>query len=186
MGSGVSKQNLNICPEDICIDDFEKIKLLFKQIEKNKHYEFENTELYQISEIHIKRKIKELINEIKNIEFNNKKFILEKNLEYIVNKNWILKETLIDQNILKVEKEKEKKILEIELLQKMENPDKVSLFKRRVSIKGLYDFELFCDYMKIYTQEIHNIRIIPQNGKINELRLQVHSPNSKPKKKISW
>ena len=35
MGGGVSKNsNNNICPEDICLDDFEKIKKIFKQIEK--------------------------------------------------------------------------------------------------------------------------------------------------------
>ena len=186
MGSGISKQNIIICPEDICIDDFEKMKLLFKQLEKNKHYELENKELYQISDIHIKRKIKELINDIKMLEFNNKKFILEKNLEYISTKNWNLKETLINENELKVEKEKKKKQQEIEILLNMERDEKILLFNRRVSVNGSYDFELFCDYMKMHTQEIHNIRIITQNGKLNELRLQVNSPNSQPKKKIEW
>tara|TARA_B000000475_G_C15940315_1_gene424489 strand:- start:276 stop:836 length:561 start_codon:yes stop_codon:yes gene_type:complete len=186
MGSGISKQNIIICPEDICIDDFEKMKLLFKQIEKNKHYELENKELYQISDIHIKRKIKDLMNDIKILEFNNKKFILEKNLEYIENKNWNLKEKLINENILKFKRDKKKKKQEIEILLNMERDEKILLFKRRVSVNGSYDFGLFCDYMKMHTQEIHNIRIITQNGKLNELRLQVHSPNSQPKKKIEW
>ena len=186
MGSGISKQNIIVCPEDICIDDFEKMKLIFKQLEKNKHYELENKELYQISDIHIKRKIKELIDDIKMLEFDNKKFILEKNLEYIENKNWDLKEKLINENILKVEKERKKKKKEMEILQKMDRDEKTLIFKRRVSIKGSYDFELFCDYMKTHTQEIHNIIIITQNGKLNELRLQVNSPNSQPKKKIEW
>ena len=186
MGSGISKQNIIVCPEDICVDDFEKMKLIFKQLEKNKHYELENKELYQISDIHIKRKIKELMNDIKMLEFNNKKFILEKNLEFISNKNYEFKEKLINENILMVEKEKNKKKKEIEILQKMNKNERTILFKRRVSIKGSYDFELFCDYMKRHTQEIHNIIIITQNGKLNELRLQVNSPNSQPKKKIEW
>ena len=171
MGSGISKQNIIVCPEDICMDDFEKLKLIFKQLEKNRHYKLENKELYQIADIHIKRKIEELMNDIKMLEFNNKKFILEKNLEYISNKDYQLKEKLINENILRVEKDKN---------------ERTKLFKRRVSIKGSYDFELFCDYMKMHTQEIHNIRIITQNGKLNELRLQVNSPNSHPKKKIEW
>ncbi len=79
MGGGVSKQNSNICPDDICIDDFEKIKLIFKQMEKNKYSQLENLELEQLSQIHINSKIKALKNEIKKIEFENKKFILEKN-----------------------------------------------------------------------------------------------------------
>lgn len=186
MGSGISKKKIIICPEDICIDDFEKMKLLFKQLEKNKHYELENKELYQISDIHIKIKIKELINDIKILEFNNKKFILEKNLEYIATKNWNLKERLINENELKVEKERKKKQQEIEILQNMDKNEKILLFNRRVSVNGSYDFELFCDYMKMHTHEIHDIRIITQNGKLNELRLQVNSPNSQPKKKIEW
>ena len=37
MGGGVSKQETKkICPEDICLDDFEKIKLIFKQLQKIK------------------------------------------------------------------------------------------------------------------------------------------------------
>ncbi len=186
MGSGISKQNIITCPEDICMDDFEKMKLLFKQLEKNEHYELENKELYQISDIHIKRKINELTHDIKMLEFNNKKFILEKNLEYIENKNYELKENLINENILRFEKEKNEKKNQIELFLKMNKNERTILFKRRVSIKGSYDFGLFCDYMKKYTQEIHNIRIITQNGKLNELRLQVNSPNSQPKKKIEW
>jgi hypothetical protein len=186
MGSGISKQNIIVCPEDICMDDFEKLKLIFKQLEKNRHYKLENKELYQIADIHIKRKIEELMNDIKMLEFNNKKFILEKNLEYISNKDYQLKEKLINENILRVEKDKNEMKKEIEILKKMNKNERTKLFKRRVSIKGSYDFELFCDYMKMHTQEIHNIRIITQNGKLNELRLQVNSPNSHPKKKIEW
>ena len=82
MGGGVSKNSSNnTCPEDICLDDFEKIKKIFKQLEKNKHSQLENLELEQISAIHIKNEIKKLKNEIKQIEFESKKFILEKNLE---------------------------------------------------------------------------------------------------------
>ena len=40
--------------------------------------------------------------------------------------------------------------------------------------------------MKTQTHEIHNIRFITPNGKLNELRLQVRSPNSQPKKKLDW
>ncbi len=58
MGGGASKNNNSICPEDICLDDFEKIKKIFKQLEKNKHSQLENLELEQISDIHIKNEIK--------------------------------------------------------------------------------------------------------------------------------
>ena len=68
----------------------------------------------------------------------------------------------------------------------MNKKEKKALFKRRVSIEGAYDFELFCNYMKTQTHEIHNIRFITPNGKLNELRLQVPSPNSQPKKKLDW
>ena len=79
MGGGVSKQETKkICPEDICLDDFEKIKLIFKQLEKNKNCQLDNVELDQISEIHIKSQINSLKKEIKQIEFENKKYILEK------------------------------------------------------------------------------------------------------------
>ena len=62
MGGGVSKKpnNNRVCPEDICLDDFEKIKKIFKQLEKNKHSKLENLELEQISAIHIKNEIKKL------------------------------------------------------------------------------------------------------------------------------
>ena len=68
----------------------------------------------------------------------------------------------------------------------MNKKEKKALFKRRVSIEGAYDFELFCNYMKTKTHEIHNIRFVTPNGKLNELRLQVRSPNSQPKKKLDW
>ncbi len=89
MGGGVSKNNNSICPEDICLDDFEKIKKIFKQLEKNKYSQLEKLELEQISDIHIKNEIKKLKNEISQIEFESKKFILEKNLESIIKKNKI-------------------------------------------------------------------------------------------------
>ena len=40
--------------------------------------------------------------------------------------------------------------------------------------------------MKTQTHEIHNIKFVTPNGKLNELRLQVRSPNSQPKKKLNW
>lgn len=188
MGGGVSKQNSNICPDDICIDDFEKIKLIFKQIEKNKYSHLENLELEQLSQIHINSKIKALKNEIKKIEFENKKFILEKNLQCMMDKNKIEseKEKNIQAKVLECEKEKLVKCNEIKKLKKMNKTQKKALFKRRVSIEGAYDFELFCNYMKTQTHEIHNIRFVTPNGKLNELRLQVRSPNSNPKKKLEW
>ena len=189
MGGGVSKNNNNkTCPEDICLDDFEKIKKIFKQLEKNKHSKLENLELEQISAIHIKNEIKKLKNEISQIEFENKKFILEKNLESIIKKNKIeeLKEKSIQDKILESEKMKKLKENEILKLQSLNKKEKKALFKRRVSIEGAYDFELFCNYMKTQTHEIHNIRFITPNGKLNELRLQVRSPNSQPKKKLDW
>ena len=188
MGGGVSKQTSNICPEDICIDDFEKIKLIFKQLEKNKHSQLENLELEQLSQIHINSKIKTLKNEIKKIEFENKKFILEKNLQCMMDKNKIEseKEKKIQAKVLQSEKDKLIKVNEIKKLEKMNKSQKKALFKRRVSIEGAYDFELFCNYMKTQTHEIHNVRFVTPNGKLNELRLQVRSPNSKPKKKLEW
>ncbi len=84
------------------------------------------------------------------------------------------------------EKEKLVKCNEIKKLKKMNKTQKKALFKRRVSIEGAYDFELFCNYMKTQTHEIHNIRFVTPNGKLNELRLQVRSPNSNPKKKLEW
>ena len=90
MGGGVSRQEIKkTCPEDICLDDFEKIKSIFKQLEKNKNSQLDNIELDQISEIHIKSQIKYLEKEIKQIEFENKKYILEKNLECMINKKKI-------------------------------------------------------------------------------------------------
>ena len=71
---------------------------------------------------------------------------------------------------------------EINKLKKLSKNEKKAMFKRRVSIEGAYDFELFCNYMKTQTHEIHNIRFTTPNGKLNELRLQVRSPNSQPKK----
>ena len=192
MGGGVSKNNnnntKNICPEDICLDDFEKIKKIFKQLQKNKHSKLDNLELEQISDIHIKNEIKKLKNEISQIEFENKKFILEKNLESIIKKNKIeeLKEKSIQAKILESEKMKKLKENEILKLQSLNKKEKKALFKRRVSIEGAYDFELFCNYMKTQTHEIHNIRFVTPNGKLNELRLQVRSPNSQPKKKLDW
>ena len=190
MGGGVSKNNNNnnICPEDICLDDFEKIKKIFKQLEKNKHSQIENLELQQISDIHIKNEIKKLKSQIKQIEFENKKFILEKNLECIIKKNKIedTKQKSIQLMILESEKKKKLKENEILKLQKLNDNQKKALFKRRVSIEGAYDFELFCNYMKTKTHEIHNIRFVTPNGKLNELRLQVRSPNSQPKKKLDW
>jgi len=191
MGGGVSKNNNNInniCPEDICLDDFEKIKRIFKQIEKNKNSSIKNLELEQISEIHIKNKIKVLEKEIKNLEFENKKFILEKNLQYVISKNKLLalKEKVIKDKILESEKMKKEKQDEIKKLKKLNKNEKKAMFKRRISIEGAYDFELFCNYMKTQTHEIHNIRFITPNGKLNELRLQVKSPNSQPKKKLDW
>ena len=189
MGGGVSKNSSNnTCPEDICLDDFEKIKKIFKQLEKNKHSQLENLELEQISAIHIKNEIKKLKNEIKQIEFENKKFILEKNLESIIKKNKIeeFKEKSIQDKVLESEKKKKLKENEIIKLQKLSKKEKKALFKRRVSIEGAYDFELFCNYMKTQTHEIHNIRFVTPNGKLNELRLQVRSPNSHPKKKLDW
>ena len=182
MGSGVSKKTSKICPEDICIDDFEKIKLIYK------HSQIDNLELEQISDIHIKTQINSLKKEIKQIEFENKKFILEKNLECMMKKTKLesFKEKIIQEKVLKREKEKKMKELEIQKLQKMNKRQKKALFKRRVSIEGAYDFELFCNYMKTQTHEIHNIRFVTPNGKLNELRLQVRSPNSQPKKKLDW
>ena len=190
MGGGVSKKpnNNRVCPEDICLDDFEKIKKIFKQIEKNKNSCLENLELEQISEIHIKNKIKVLKKEIEKLEFENKKFILEKNLQFLISKNKLLdlKEKCIQNKILETEKVKNKKLNEIKKLKCMSKTEKKALFKRRVSIEGAYDFELFCNYMKTKTHEIHNIRFTTPNGKLNELRLQVKSPNSQPKKKLDW
>ena len=189
MGGGVSKQETKkVCPDDICLDDFEKIKLIFKQLERNKHCQLDNIELDQISEIHINSQIKSLQKEIKLIEFENKKYILEKNLECMINKKKL--EKLREQKILKKVEESEKlkkeKNQEIERLKKMNKTEKKALFKRRVSIEGAYDFELFCNYMKTKTHEIHNIRFVTPNGKLNELRLQVRSSNSQPKKKLDW
>ena len=189
MGGGVSKQETKkICPEDICLDDFEKIKSIFKQLEKNKNCQLDNVELDQISEIHIKSQINSLKKEIKQIEFENKKYILEKNLECMINKKKI--ENLTKKKILKKVEEsenlKKQKQQEIFKLEKMNKTQKKALFKRRVSIEGAYDFELFCNYMKTKTHEIHNIRFVTPNGKLNELRLQVKSPNSQPKKKLDW
>lgn len=188
MGGGVSKNNNNICPEDICLDDFEKIKKIFKQIEKNKNSQLENLELEQISAIHIKNEIKKLKNEISQIEFENKKFILETNLQFMIKKNKLLdlKEKSIQDKILQSEKIKKEKENEINKLKKLSKHEKKAMFKRRVSIEGAYDFELFCNYMKTQTHEIHNIRFVTPNGKLNELRLQVRSPNSHPKKKLDW
>jgi len=190
MGGGVSKKenNTKFCPEDICLDDFEKIKKIFKQLQKNKNSQLENIELEQISEIHIKNQIKKLKNDIKEIEFENKKFILEKNLQFMINKSKLehLKEKSIQNKVLESKKLKKNKEKQIEKLQKMNKNEKKALFKRRVSIEGAYDFELFCNYMKTQTHEIHNIRFITPNGKLNELRLQVRSPNSQPKKKLDW
>ena len=191
MGGGVSRQETEtkkICPEDVCLDDFEKIKSIFKQLEKNKNSQLDNVELDQISEIHIKSQIKSLKKEIKQIEFENKKFILEKNLECMLNKKKIeaLKEEKIFKKVKECEILKKKKQDEIDRLEKMNKKEKKALFKRRVSIEGAYDFELFCNYMKTKTHEIHNIRFVTPNGKLNELRLQVKSPNSQPKKKLNW
>ena len=190
MGGGVSKKpNSNrVCPEDICLDDFEKIKKKFKKIEKNKKFSIQNLELEQISEIHIKNKIKVLKKEIEKLEFENKKFILEKNLQFLINKNKLLdlKEKSIQNRILETEKAKNSKLNEIKKLQRMSKNEKKAMFKRRVSIEGAYDFELFCNYMKTQTHEIHNIKFVTPNGKLNELRLQVKSPNSQPKKKLDW
>ena len=147
MGGGVSKKpNSNrVCPEDICLDDFEKIKKIFKKIEKNKKFSIQNLELEQISEIHIKNKIKVLKKEIEKLEFENKKFILEKNLQFLINKNKLLdlKEKSIQNRILETEKAKNSKLNEIKKLQRMSKNEKKAMFKRRVSIEGAYDFELF-------------------------------------------
>ena len=191
MGGGVSRKNNssnNNCPEDICLDDFEKIKKIFKQIEKNKNSSIKNLELEQISEIHIKNKIKVLEKEIQKLEFENKKFILETNLQFMIKKNKLLdfKEKSIQDKILQSEKMKKEKENEINKLKKLSKNEKKAMFKRRVSIEGAYDFELFCNYMKTQTHEIHNIRFTTPNGKLNELRLQVRSPNSQPKKKLDW
>ena len=191
MGGGVSKKQNNdnhICPEDICLDDFERIKKIFKHLDKSKHSQLENSEIEQISEIHIKNKIKKLKNDIKNIEFENKKFILEKNLQFMISKNKLLdlKEKSIQEKILQSEKIKKEKENEIIKLKKLSKNEKKAMFKRRVSIEGAYDFELFCNYMKTQTHQIHNIRFTTPNGKLNELRLQVKSPNSQPKKKLDW
>ena len=189
MGGGVSKQETKkVCPEDICLDDFEKIKLIFKQLKRNKNCQLDNIELDQISEIHINSQIKSLKNQIKLIEFENKKYILEKNLECMINKKKIekLREVKILKKVEESEKLKKEKKQEIERLKKMNKTEKKALFKRRVSIEGAYDFELFCNYMKTKTHEIHNIRFVSPNGKLNELRLQVRSPNSQPKKKLDW
>ena len=188
MGGGVSKNNNKICPEDICLDDFEKIKKIFKQIEKNKNSSIKNLELEQISEIHIKNKINVLKKEIQKLEFENKKFILEKNLQFMISKNKLLdlKEKSIQDKILQSEKEKKEKENEIKKLKKLSKNEKKAIFKRRISIEGAYDFELFCNYMKTQTHEIHNIRFVTPNGKLNELRLQVKSPNSQHKKKLDW
>ena len=191
MGGGVSKKQNNdnhICPEDICLDDFERIKKIFKHLDKSKHSPLENSEIEQISEIHIKNKIKKLKNDIKNIEFENKKFILEKNLQFMISKNKLedLKEKSIQDKVLESEKLKKNKEKEIRKLQNMSKNEKKALFKRRISIEGAYNFELFCNYMKTQTHEIHNIKFVTPNGKLNELRLQVRSPNSQPKKKLDW
>tara|TARA_B100000989_G_scaffold129229_1_gene96008 strand:+ start:286 stop:861 length:576 start_codon:yes stop_codon:yes gene_type:complete len=191
MGGGVSKNNKNnnhICPEDICLDDFERLKKIFKHLDKNKHSPLENSEIEQISEIHIKNKIKKLKKDIKEIEFENKKFILKKNLQFIISKNKLenLKEKSIQDKVLESEKLKRNKEKEIKKLKNMSKNEKKALFKRRISIEGAYNFELFCNYMKTQTHEIHNIRYITPNGKLNELRLQVPSPNSQPKKKLDW
>ena len=191
MGGGVSKKqnnNNHICPEDICLDDFERIKKIFKHLSKSKHSPLENSEIEQISEIHIKNKIKKLKNDIKNIEFENKKFILEKNLQFMISKNKLedLKEKSIQAKVLESEKLKKNKEKEIRKLQNMSKNEKKALFKRRISIEGAYNFELFCNYMKTQTHEIHNIKFVTPNGKLNELRLQVRSPNSQPKKKLNW
>ena len=191
MGGGVSKKQNNdnhICPEDICLDDFERIKKIFKHLDKSKHSPLENSEIEQISEIHIKNKIKKLKKDIKEIEFENKKFILEKNLQFMISKNKLenLKEKSIQDKVLESEKLKRNKEKEIKKLKNMSKNEKKALFKRRISIEGAYNFELFCNYMKTQTHEIHNIRYITPNGKLNELRLQVRSPNSQPKKKINW
>lgn len=191
MGGGVSKNNKNnnhICPEDICLDDFERLKKIFKHLDKNKHSPLENSEIEQISEIHIKNKIKKLKKDIKEIEFENKKFILEKNLQFMISKNKLenLKEKSIQDKVLESEKLKRNKEKEIKKLKNMSKNEKKALFKRRISIEGAYNFELFCNYMKTQTHEIHNIRYITPNGKLNELRLQVPSPNSQPKKKLDW
>ena len=191
MGGGVSKNNKNnnhICPEDICLDDFERLKKIFKHLDKSKHSPLENSEIEQISEIHIKNKIKKLKKDIKEIEFENKKFILEKNLQFMISKNKLedLKEKSIQAKVLESEKLKRNKEKEIKKLKNMSKNEKKALFKRRISIEGAYNFELFCNYMKTQTHEIHNIKFVTPNGKLNELRLQVRSPNSQPKKKINW
>ena len=191
MGGGVSKNNKNnnhICPEDICLDDFERLKKIFKHLDKSKHSPLENSEIEQISEIHIKNKIKKLKKDIKEIEFENKKFILEKNLQFMISKNKLedLKEKSIQAKVLESEKLKKNKEKEIKKLENMSKREKKNLFKMRISIEGAYDFELFCNYMKTQTHEIHNIKFVTPNGKLNELRLQVRSPNSQPKKKLDW
>ena len=97
-----------------------------------------------------------------------------------------MKQKNIQDKVLESEKRKKLKENEILKLQTLNKKEKKALFKRRVSIEGAYDFELFCNYMKTQTHEIHNIRFITPNGKLNELRLQVRSPNSQPKKKLNW
>ena len=97
-----------------------------------------------------------------------------------------LKEKSIQDKVLESEKLKRNKEKEIKKLKNMSKNEKKALFKRRISIEGAYNFELFCNYMKTQTHEIHNIKFVTPNGKLNELRLQVRSPNSQPKKKINW
>ena len=49
MGGGVSRQETEtkkICPEDVCLDDFEKIKSIFKQLEKTRSQGYTNTIVY--------------------------------------------------------------------------------------------------------------------------------------------
>ena len=165
------------------MDDFEKIKKIFKHLDKSKHSSLENSEIEQISEIHIKNKIKKLKKDIKEIEFENKKFILEKNLQFMISKNKLenLKEKSIQDKVLESEKLKRNKEKEIKKLKNMSKNEKKALFKRRISIEGAYNFELFCNYMKTQTHEIHNIRYITQvNVKPPTFALFMSSPDDLP------
>lgn len=158
MGSAASTKL--VCPKDYDPNKFKIILKLFDKLDENGDRVVETSELKEISELHVKNKIR-LLNESlinckdtldsKLLELENKQKKILSELEASINKekrNINSKFDMDNSNILS----------KIELYNNMSDNDKTSKFLNAVSDNdNNIEFQKFFEYMKEKTQDIQNI-----------------------------
>ena len=162
MGGKPSKISIPkiVCPKDYNVEDFQKILTLYDRLDRNGNFGLEDSELEEISALHIKNNIRNMDVAIEDNGF--KKQLTLSKLRETYRCNVMRLKNKYDSEVKDINESYEAKNKDLrekmERLNKLPVADKVKCFREKiVNEKGDVEFWKFFEYMKERVHDIDNI-----------------------------